>query len=42
MKERLAVQGMAAVGNTPAAFANAMQDESKRMGKEVAENKAAD
>jgi len=30
MKDRLAVQGMAAVGNTPAAFASAIQDESKR------------
>ncbi len=30
MKERLSVQGMVPVGNTPAAFANAMQDESKR------------
>jgi tripartite-type tricarboxylate transporter receptor subunit TctC len=30
MKERLSVQGMAPVGNTPAAFANAIQDESKR------------
>ena len=30
MKERLSVQGMAPVGNTPAAFASAIQDESKR------------
>jgi tripartite-type tricarboxylate transporter receptor subunit TctC len=30
MKERLSVQGMAPVGNTPAAFASAIKDESKR------------
>jgi tripartite-type tricarboxylate transporter receptor subunit TctC len=30
MKERLSVQGMVPIGNTPAAFASAMQDESKR------------
>jgi tripartite-type tricarboxylate transporter receptor subunit TctC len=30
MKERLSVQGMAPVGNTPAAFASAIRDESKR------------
>ena len=35
MKERLAVQGMAPVGNTPAAFAAAIDDESKRWEKVV-------
>ena len=30
MKDRLSVQGMVPIGNTPAAFASAIQDESKR------------